>query len=208
MKDKKIKYDKLMNKIDGKFGKLEDWFLNLSFVKNKPLEDKYFTLCRIKIKLKDFLWNDPKNFIVNTWKYRKILKDDRWFDHYHLMSLLKHKLKNDAKYYRLYGVSIESDKCASQMEECVKLLNVMIKDEYDEHVIDNVRKKYGMKTIDELLKEDINFSINEKEILLEDQKKEYSKNIRKGYEEANNRRQHDTKRLFKIMSDNIWSWWD
>jgi len=191
------------------FDKIEDWFLSLSFVEDKWPQECYFTLCRFFTMMKDTLWYGPRSFIGNIIKYKKFLWSDRWFDHYYLFNVLKIKLESDSKSYRKYGMCVDADKLADEMDKCISFLNKIIKDEYEEEALKDHDLKWG--------KLDFNFEkckggslLNRyrSNVLTKNDEEQERKEFMDYMSIADLNRKNDIKDLFEMISDNILKWWD
>lgn len=187
------------------FEKIEEWFLGLKCVNGTKIEDLYFSWYRLYNKIIQSCYRNPKNFFENIITYRKFLVRDMWFDHYYLFSILKDKLENDSKMYKKYGMTVHAKLYANQMNDCVHLLNRIIKDEYDEYELKSHDQKWG----------EINFNINKHKTWsgrsgvntdedAEIERKEFKKCIYKAHE----KRTKDIKDLFDKLNNNILNWWD
>lgn len=115
--------------------------------------------CKIKI-------NNLKTFIINVFRYRKILAEDRDWDYNYLLVMLQQKLKYMYEYQDNYShiCDEENEIYKSQLNECITILDRLIKNDYI-----------------------LNYET---------------------YEEADKMEIADKDRLFNIMRDNIFSWWD
>jgi len=200
-----------MSKIEYKiksswFDRLEEWFLDHPAVHDTKIESFYFKMYRWFNKLKDIFWYGPKNFIYNVWKYKSILWSDKWFDYYYLLNLIKFKLKNDAKKYRKYGMTISADEYALQMEYCAVLIDRINKDEYTEPYIKKHEKKWNINSIDSI---DFINSIRNRTSHLSDEEQEQEK---KEYLDimlkAENEKHKDIEKVFTFIQHNVLNWWD
>jgi len=72
----------------------------------------------MKYKIKNILTG-----LKNLWKWRKVIYSDRDWDHWHILEILKTKLKFQAEHFIKDGVTESAGKHAKQMLECVDLVD-------------------------------------------------------------------------------------
>jgi len=192
--------------------KIEDWFLELSFIKDKWPQEVYFTWCRLLDKIEDIIWYGPKLFIKNIWIYKKILWSNNWFDSYFLLEIIKTKLDYDATQYKKNGNSVNSVNYAKEMEYCSLLLKRLINDTYEDEHLKYHNIKWGelntstvpSKTHPKCIK----LIFSRKNIITDKQKKQESKEYIQHIQDAWDEKQVDTEKLFDFMKKNIYNWWD
>jgi len=145
--------------------------------------------------------------IKNLIYWFPIIWYDRNFDHYYLSIILKHKLKDMAKFYNSpHAWGEDAPKLAEQMETCVTILDRIIEDDYNREGYDVHDEKWGELIFDRgtegqiLLKRTKRITEEEEEI----EQKEYSE----VYEKEIKDRDNDIENLFKIIKENLLCWWD
>lgn len=110
-------------------------------------------------------WHAIKQGIKNLVFWFPVVWLDRWWDHSFLYSILRHKLKQMEKGFRMYGISVNSERDAKNIKKCILLLDRLINDDYIDYTKrDNVRKSFEeeQKAIEQDL--DLLFKIIRKQI--------------------------------------------
>lgn len=191
------------------FDKLEDWFLELSFVNGKWPEKLYFSLCRLFNKVKDVLWYGPRNFIKNIYIFREILWSDRWFDYYYFLNMIRVKLEHDAKMHRKYGICVNNFETADQMEYCIKILKKVIDDDYDLEHLKSHDEKWGEYSWS-FTKANNGSILNMKRpnVKTDEDAEQESKEFVKHVNNAAAEKEGDINHLFETIAKNLQSWWD
>jgi len=192
--------------------KIEDWFLGLKFVDGKLPEDMYFTWCRLWGKIEDVVWYKPNLFFHNLWTYKKILWSNYWFDSYYLMDLMKTKLEHDAKKYRKFGMTVNADNYAREMEYCALLLKRITDDTYEDEHLEEHDKKWGQletsTSPSSTHKNCVEMNFKRKRAQTDEEKEQETKEFRQHMQDAWDEKQKDTAKLFDFMKENIYNWWD
>ena len=190
------------------FGKVEDLFLDL--FENTKIVDAYYSYCRKYGKVKEFLYDNPKNFFKNIFKYRKFLTNDHWWDYHYFFQMLQLKLTKDAMSYSKYGISLNNDKYVCQMMECVVILERLIEDEYEEKAFEKIDKKWGKLEMSyKPYKDDLTEMVLTRDnIHTEQDEKQSREQSNSLYKKSYANRIDDIEKLFGIMNKNILYWWD
>ena len=153
-----------------------------------------------------------KEGIINLIIWFPIIWKDRDWDHQFLYEIIRFKLKRMAKFHRKYGISVDADKYAKQMELCVNLLNRIINDEYLSMVLKKHEEKWGESKMvftpceddERLLKLDFEVEKAKTEV----EKEQETKEKLKLYEHADYLKQQDLDMLFRTIRKYIEGWWD
>lgn len=69
--------------------------------------------------------------VRNLIKWFPIIWKDRDWDQAFLLEIMRFKMKNMAELHRKYGISVNSEEYAKQLEECSKLAEQLSKEDYD-----------------------------------------------------------------------------
>lgn len=155
-------------------------------------------------------WYNIKYGLVNIIKWMPIVWNDRDWDHYYLLKILEFKLLKMEKLFRKYGNHMSSDKQARQLKKCSEIFKRLYKDEYQEESFMMHDKKWGDLNVEfKEVSEDLSEIIFRRKNALTKKDKINEKHeskicIKKGYE----KQMTDLKDGFRIMQDNILSWWD
>lgn len=168
--------------------------------------------------------------IKNLFKWLPIIWKDRDWDHSYIFEIIEHKLKSQAKYIKKYGDHISAERDAELMLTCVRLMESVRERYYEseysnyhqtEYWFEDIEDKPGYSTLEsELQSENFDdyfkkyplvykrvmngegiFSIDNR-----DSEGETKQIIAMNIGHIN----HDRARklLFKIMEENIETWWD
>ena len=191
-------YSKLIDN-DTILGKIEDKIMD------SKLCEPYLTIYRFLSKCKDIIYRNPKNFLNNIITYRKFLTNDHWWDHHYLFSMLREKLYNDKIKHQKYGIC-ENQKIINDLDYCIKLLNEIIKDEYDEKHLYYHDLKWGQ--LNPYIDENNRWHSNRKYVKTEQDEIQESKEFFICIDNASKERQYDIQKLFIYISNNILNWWD
>jgi len=134
---------------------------------------------------------------------------DRDWDYFFIYVILKAKLAKVKRFMQLHSVTVV-DKEIKEIDECIRILDVLIEDNVLEEEFGEFYKKYGHIKLT-FRKMENGLSIAEggyEKVQTENEyreaEKEFKRLITKEEEEKNRLR----KRLFNIMADNIEGWWD
>jgi hypothetical protein len=134
--------------------------------------------------------------IKNLWKWLPIIYRDRDWDQHFIYEVLKTKLEFQAKYIHNNGVHNDAHRDAEKMLLCARLIEIQQEDLYAREYIDYSEKdnlnKYFKKykrqydLMDKTDKDDFEIAIHI----------------------AHKNQDRSRKLLFKIIEENIESWWD
>ena len=73
--------------------------------------------------------------LYNFWKWRKVIYNDRDWDHYFIYEMLKTKLKHSADHFSKYGIRERDVNDAQTMMHCVHLIEKIQNEECAEEAI-------------------------------------------------------------------------
>jgi hypothetical protein len=102
------------------------------------------------------------------------------------------------KYFRKYGMSTESVKDADNIKRCIVLLDRILADDYSELAFAEYNRKYKINT------DDFDLASITKPIVDPTQQADFKSAIQIELDMKEN----DFNDLFKILRENIQSWWD
>ena len=147
-----------------------------------------------------------KKGIWNLISWFSIVWNDRDWDYYFIFELLKFKLERMEQCLREHGRSIDNEKDANSIKECIVILERLIKDDYAAEDWNRIRSKWG----------DFEFSncengctkLTVSGVKTEEDEKKYSSDIKNCCEKEENMIQKDLNDLFDNMKINIRRWWD
>lgn len=163
----------------------------------------------IKDKIESLCYN-IKYGIINLIQWLPIVWNDRDWDHDYLMKLLEFKLLKKERLFRKYGNHLDSNKHANQLKKCAEILKRLREDNYvlDEFIEHD--KKWGELIIssNKINEEFSELIFNRKNVITKEdivnEQLESKICIENGYKNQKS----DLKELFRIIQDNILSWWD
>lgn len=152
------------------------------------------------------LYRSIKEGIDNLIYWFPIIWQDRDFDHYYLIAILRHKMKSMVKFYNgPHAWSLDAPKLAHQMKVCEIILDRLIEDDYNREGYDTHDEKWGeleFTTDDKTGRFTIcrkNRNMNE-----ELEQEEY-KTV---WEKEEELRKADIEMLFETIRNNLQKWWD
>ena len=156
--------------------------------------------------------HEIKEGIKNLIIWFRVIWKDRWYDHYFIYSILRHKLNLMETKIRHQGVHLYHIKDADKIKKCVLLLDRLIKDEYHENVHKEYYKKWGRPKMSfKDSKEHPGYSVMDLKYpnvkTIEDdklQKKQFKMNM----DREQQMREQDIELLFTLMRKHIQTWWD
>lgn len=161
-------------------------------------------------KIED-VWYNIKYGTINLIQWLPIIWKDRDYDHYFLMRLLEFKLNKMGKSFKKYNNHTQTDAHVKQVNKCANIFKRLYEDEYLLNSFKNHDKKWGNIRVSFEECENPDFHeiiLKRKNVITEqdktDERKESKVCSEKGYE---NQRK-DLKEVFRIMYDNILTWWD
>ena len=173
-----------------------------------------------------YLWRDFKTGVKNIIYWLPIIWKDRNWDHDYIYAILQHKLKAQSKYIGDRGNHISAKRDAEVMMTCTRLIEKVQDDFYgmeyadyheDKHWFTLTEKEGYFQLNSETLNENFDAYFKKYPLIYkrvmngegvfnregrEDDKKIIAMNI------ANINHNRARKLLFKIMEQNIESWWD
>jgi hypothetical protein len=173
-----------------------------------------------------YLWRDFKTGVKNIIYWLPIIWKDRNWDHDYIYAILQHKLKAQSKYIGDRGNHISAKRDAEVMMTCTRLIEKVQDDFYgmeyadyheDKHWFTLTEKEGYFQLNSETLNENFDAYFKKYPLIYkrvmngegvfnregrEDDKKIIAMNI------AHINHDRARKLLFKIMEQNIESWWD
>lgn len=156
-------------------------------------------------------WYNLKYGIPNFWIWRKIVWQDRDWDHWFLYSVMEFKLRNMIKLQRKYGHSVNSEDYAKQMELAAFALKRLMEDEYHENAFIHHDRKWGKldmwgtPTKNPELTE-LNF--NRRKVCNRDAYDQEAKESKRLQEHVRNMRNQDLDLVYTTMRKYSEGWWD
>jgi hypothetical protein len=142
--------------------------------------------------------------IKNLWKWRKIIWNDRDWDHYYLLKIVEFKLSNMSKNIRQYGIGESAEQIADELYRASTLTRILLEDNVFNESDEKLSAKYGEITITKLP--------NGGYTLIREREKDFTEDeLRKDtltyYAEDNRNRKFIEKKLFRLLK-NYREWWD
>jgi hypothetical protein len=134
---------------------------------------------------------NTKHYLSNINNWLKVLWDDFDWDYYFLFEILRKKLLNMATHFIKFGNSDDRYEVATQMLTCVYLIEMIQEDNFCDREWEEYWEKYPFTGWDNNNYSEEQsttiFSISSKEMFI---------------------KQEVINQLFKIISENIQTWWD
>lgn len=203
-------------KINQPEGGLPNMFIDKT--KNKELTESNF------VKIIDFFkFNiyrkitstciNIKEGVKNLIKWSPVIWNDRDFDYIFIFRILKFKLEQMEKRFRECDYTMDSQKNAREIKQCIKILNRIINQDYCNIAFMFHDKKWGnlfMELHDSEIEDDESHPLvlhREKVRNLNDQEEE-KKEFRRCMDQENYLENQDIEYLFKIINKHIRKWWD
>lgn len=157
------------------------------------------------------MFRNIKYGVENLIYWFKVIWNDRSWDSYFIFIILKHKLSQMEKDFRLKGMHVGSNKDADKMKICILLLNRIINDNYWD--LAGGEKHYRKWGTPELSSEPIDkeFSrliINHENCKTEEDEKQMNKEFKEISKKEEYLKKQDVRYLFHIISKHIFTWWD
>ena len=129
-----------------------------------------------------------------------VIWKDRDWDQYFFFVILRHKMKSMQKYFEKNAHFVGMEKEAKRMKLCVKLLDMLIIDEYHEIAFRQHEQRWGE------FNGDLN-NLHRTKVTPETEKQERIE-AKRCYELEDHLRQQDIDQLCKIISKYVFGWWD
>jgi hypothetical protein len=164
-------------------------------------EKEYSKGMKIWIDTVDFvetLVDNIKNGVENCYLWIKTIWVDKQWDDYFFLKIMKLKLTLMEKYFRHHGMSTESVKDADNIKRCITLLDRILNDNYSEEAFAEYNRKYKINN------DDFDLASITKPIVDPTQQADFKSAI----QIETDMKENDFNELFKIIRENIQSWWD
>lgn len=174
-------------------------------------------------------YKNLKQGIKNLWYWLPVIWKDRNYDEHYIYEVLKHKLKAQAKYIGDKNRYTKAQQDARRMIICTKLIQLCQDETYDIEYMDYVKDRSWFTPCEddpdhfdwnnEIIAEDLNDFFKKYPLIYKrvmngegpftldgKNEKEIKRRIAMNICHINQQRAH--KLLFKIIEQNINSWWD
>ena len=151
------------------------------------------------------LWYKARSLtrnIRNLIKWFPIIWRDRDFDQHYLLDILQFKLQNMAELHRKYGMSVNSETYAQQLEECAHLARRIRDEEYSDEAFKGHEELYEKH---EVWFDDDEEGFSRLKTNLTDEEHELYMKLMSS---EDNFLERDIHLLFENMKKNIRTWWD
>ncbi len=179
--------------------------------KNKLRSIKY-SVRRFCIKVYDFFRYDIPYGIESILRWFPVIWKDRNWDACFVFLILRKKIALMEVHHKKYGHFVDSDKTVKELRVCRKLLDRLVKDEYEERALAPHNKKWGeTKSRIEPCKDNKHLAewiMTRPNANTPEEKEQESKEFVKLYDGAQLKRRRDINVLFKIISNRVQTWWD
>jgi hypothetical protein len=147
-----------------------------------------------------------KKGIWNLISWFSIIWHDRDWDYYFLYELLKFKLERMENYLRKHGHSLDSEKDADSIQECVVILKRLINEDYVAEDWNRIHARWG--EFECIPMEDGHSRLECTHVKTDEDREKYSSDIKNCCEKEESLVQGDLNALFENMKLNIRRWWD
>jgi hypothetical protein len=84
--------------------------------------------------------------IKNLWKWRKVIYNDRDWDHWYIYEILKTKLQHQSEHFLKHGYTERASLQAAKMLECIELIKIV---QNEENIDLSLDKPWTVELIDE-----------------------------------------------------------
>jgi len=141
-----------------------------------------------------------------------VIWKDRWWDHYFIYVILRHKLHLMEKNIRHHGHHVKHIEDADNIKRCVLLLDRLIKDDYYENVYKHHDEKWGEAKFSFTDSTDYpqcsELHIKHPNVKTKEDKKLQTKEYRQLMKKPEELKKQDIEMLFGLMNKHIQTWWD
>lgn len=151
------------------------------------------------------LYRYLKSGIGNLVYWFPIIWQDKDWDHYYLLAILRHKMNSMVKFYDgPHAWGIDSPIRAHEMKVCRLILDRLIEDDYNREGYDAHDEKWG----------ELEFTTNDKGAMTITRKNRNmneeleQKEYKVVYEREEKLHQSDIENLFETIRNNLRKWWD
>lgn len=131
--------------------------------------------------------------VMNFWKYKSIIWNDRDWDYYFLLNLMEFKARNMSNEIRRYGDTVDSENKADELERFACLIKQLKEENFDFHS-DIVHAEYGDLSYD--LEKSLNFKISQ----------EYMCDLKKAWEKDEEERKYVEDEMIELFRK-YRNWW-
>jgi len=148
------------------------------------------------------LYRDVKYGLKNLWFYRKIIWNDRWFDHSYLLRMMEIKLQNMSQNWDK-SIYVDWEKDKATIDEALILLNLLIEDQFLEKAMNLMNEKYG--------KLEMNLDDNSTVLFTRGGRPETPEerdDWKICHEFAEEEKKKTQDKFFKLFAENYEKWWD
>jgi hypothetical protein len=159
---------------------------------------KGFTVWIDTVKYVETLVDNVMTGVKNFYIWAKTIWFDKQWDDYFFLKIMKLKLTLMEKHFRYHGMSTESIKDADNIKRCIVLLDRILADDYSELAFTEYNKKYKINN------DDFDLASITKPITDPTQQSDFKNAI----QIETDMKENDFNELFKIIRENIQSWWD
>ena len=151
------------------------------------------------------LYRYLKSGISNLVYWFPIIWQDKNWDHYYLLVILRHKMNSMVKFYDgPHAWGLDSPVLAHEMKLCRILLDRLIEDDYNREGYDEHDKKLGEFEFTTNEKGNLTITRSNRNINEELEQEEY----KAVYKKEESLRETDIENLFKIIRENLQKLWD
>lgn len=132
-------------------------------------------------------------------EWSAFLKDDSDFDYDDILKVLRYKLERVRIHIRTHDLVMDAGKISSEIKAVIRLLDRVIKDDYEMIRVNAFLKKHGLK---------MKCSIGKDGKFESGIPDELSNEFLSETDAAFIERKEDLRKAFELMVENMWSWWD
>jgi len=168
---------------------------------NEKLEEVLDIITKPYNIIEDFL-RDLKYGIKNFWFYRKVIYNDRWFDHSYMLILMEKKLEQMDKGWD-HAHYLNSEVQQKEMQEARILLKKLITDDFLEDAQKDMDEKYGKLEINEDESNETLLFLRGGKLETPEQEVDWRESLKV----ATNAKNRAERELFKLLSKFNY-WWD
>jgi len=149
------------------------------------------------------VYRDIKYGIKNFWYYRKVIYNDRWYDHFFLLEMMEVKLRNMVDNWdKAHYANSEVEKL--QMEKAISLLKQLKDDNFLDIQMKLMDERYGELELN--LDDSDNTALFTRNGKVETPEQEEDWKI--CYTWAEEEKQRTKDKFFKLFAENFEKWWD
>ena len=149
------------------------------------------------------IYRDVTQGIKNFWFYRKVIWNDRWWDHYFFLEMQEKKLENmSINWKHSHYVDFEAEQAT--IDRALELTRKLKEDNYLENAMGFMDVKYGELELNEDDSDATSLFLRGGKEPSPEEEEDWLK----AHKQMGRDKQLDRKELFELIEKNYERWWD